>query len=79
MKQILGTMTFGDQVDQDSAQDLIEQFSAAGNRELDTAHIYCEGKTEEMLGKLFPCYPAAISISPPRSIRGMMRAFSRNG
>lgn len=54
MKQILGTMTFGDQVDQDSAQDLIEQFSAAGNRELDTAHIYCEGKTEEMLGKLFP-------------------------
>ncbi len=54
MKKILGSMTFGDQVDQTSAQALIEQFAAAGNRELDTAYAYCKGKTEEMLGRLLP-------------------------
>lgn len=54
MKQILGTMTFGDQVDQDTAQKMLQQFTAAGHAELDTAHIYCNGRTEEMLGRLLP-------------------------
>ena len=54
MKQILGTMTFGDQVDEDSARALIQQFTDAGNHELDTAHVYCKGRTEAMLGKLLP-------------------------
>ncbi|MDH3635028.1 MAG: aldo/keto reductase [Gammaproteobacteria bacterium] len=54
MKQILGTMTFGDQVDQDTAQKMLRQFTGAGNSEIDTAHIYCEGRTEEMLGRLLP-------------------------
>ena len=54
MKQILGTMTFGDQVDQDTAQKMLQQFTAAGHDEIDTAHIYCDGRTEEMLGRLLP-------------------------
>ncbi len=57
MKQILGTMTFGDQVDQDTAQKMLAQFTGPGNYEIDTAHIYCDGRTEEMLGRLLP--PAA--------------------
>ena len=52
MKQILGTMTFGDQVDQTSAATLITSFRNAGYNELDTAFSYCEGRTEEMLGRL---------------------------
>jgi aflatoxin B1 aldehyde reductase len=52
MKLILGTMTFGDQVDQPSAVTLLEGFRKAGHNELDTAHIYCEGRTEEMLGRI---------------------------
>jgi len=56
MKRILGTMTFGDQVEPEQAQLLIEQFIAAGNRELDTAHTYCEGRTETMLGRLLPAF-----------------------
>ena len=56
MKQILGTMTFGGQVDQDSALVLIQQFIANGNHELDTAHAYCEGRTEEILGHLLPAH-----------------------
>jgi aflatoxin B1 aldehyde reductase len=59
MKQILGTMTFGDQVDDDTAQTLLESFFAAGNRELDTAYQYCEGRTEEMLGRLLPSLASA--------------------
>ena len=52
MKIILGTMTFGDQVDQDGARTLLQQFTGAGHHELDTAHTYCDGRTEEMLGRL---------------------------
>jgi aflatoxin B1 aldehyde reductase len=54
MKQILGTMTFGDQVDQDTAQSMLDVFLASAQHELDTAYQYCEGRTEEMLGVLLP-------------------------
>ena len=54
MKQILGTMTFGEQVDQDKAQLLLDRFIAAGNMEIDTAYAYCDGKTEQLLGELLP-------------------------
>ncbi len=54
MKQILGTMTFGDQVDQDTAQSMLDVFLVSGNHELDTAYQYCDGRTEEMLGVLLP-------------------------
>ena len=52
MKQILGTMTFGDQVDQITAETMMASFTAAGHLELDTAHTYCDGRTEEMLGRI---------------------------
>ena len=52
MKLILGTMTFGDQVDQSVAETLLAGFTAAGHNEIDTAHTYCEGRTEEMLGRI---------------------------
>ncbi len=54
MKQILGTMTFGDQVDGDTAQSMLDVFVASGQHELDTAYQYCDGRTEEMLGELLP-------------------------
>ncbi|MFT5220723.1 MAG: aflatoxin B1 aldehyde reductase [Planctomycetota bacterium] len=54
MKKILGTMTFGDQVDRDNAGLILERFIEAGNSELDTAYQYCGGATEKMLGELLP-------------------------
>ncbi len=54
MKQILGTMTFGEQVDQTGARSILDLFVDSGNSEIDTAHQYCDGKTEEMLGALLP-------------------------
>jgi aflatoxin B1 aldehyde reductase len=45
-------MTFGDQVDQPAAEALLAEFTGAGHDELDTAHTYCKGLTEEMLGRM---------------------------
>ena len=52
MKIILGTMTFGDQVDIAGARAMIEEFQSNGFSELDTAYKYCDGKTEEILGEV---------------------------
>jgi aflatoxin B1 aldehyde reductase len=54
MKLILGTMTFGEQVDQSTAETLLQAFTDAGHNEIDTAHTYCDGRTEEMLGRMLP-------------------------
>lgn len=52
MKAILGTMTFADQVDSNSAQAMIDLFTRSGYHELDTATQYNKGKTETLLGEL---------------------------
>jgi aflatoxin B1 aldehyde reductase len=57
MKLGLGTMTFGDQVEQPAAEAMLAEFVRSGNDELDTAHTYCKGRTEEMLGRMLT--PAA--------------------
>jgi len=57
MKLILGTMTFGDQVEQPAAEALLDSFTAAGHTELDAAHTYCKGRTEEMLGRMLTAAP----------------------
>jgi len=54
MKQILGTMTFGGQVEAPDAREILQRFFDAGHHELDTAHSYCDGRTEKMLGELLP-------------------------
>ena len=57
MKLILGSMTFGGQVDRETAKAMIDSYLESGNNEIDTAHIYCDGKTETMLGELLPALP----------------------
>lgn len=52
MQTILGTMTFSDQVDEVTAATMIREFREAGHTELDTAFVYNNGKTEELLGVL---------------------------
>ena len=47
-------MTFGDQVDRDTTQTMLNLFADSGNTELDTAYQYCDGRTEELLGELLP-------------------------
>ena len=52
MKLILGTMTFGGQVEKTGAHEIMDVFFSTGNNCLDTAFIYCDGDTELMLGEL---------------------------
>jgi len=52
MKTVLGTMTFSDQVDTESAGIMLDKFAAMGHRELDTANQYNQGGTETLLGEL---------------------------
>lgn len=51
-RAVLGCMTFGRQVDEAEADRMIGLFFDAGHREMDTAHIYGEGRAEEILGRL---------------------------
>lgn len=52
MKVILGTMTFGKQVDEKTADRIVKIFLDHGHTELDTASRYIGGKSEEILGRI---------------------------
>lgn len=47
---ILGTMTLGKQVDPKEEAPMVHRFIEAGHHELDTAYLYGDGKTEQVLG-----------------------------
>ncbi len=51
-KLILGTMTFGTQVNEHTADRMVALFLDAGYREIDTAHYYGKGTAEEILGRI---------------------------
>jgi aryl-alcohol dehydrogenase-like predicted oxidoreductase len=46
----LGTMTFGWQADEDMSHRIISKFYDSGGNFLDTANVYSEGKSEEIIG-----------------------------
>ena len=46
----LGTMVFGNQVDETEAINVIKSAIASGVNFFDTADIYAEGRSEEILG-----------------------------
>lgn len=52
MEIILGTMTFSDQVDRETASTMVSRFKSAGHQHLDTAYVYNKGLTEKLLGQL---------------------------
>lgn len=54
MKLVLGTMNFGPQLNQQESKDMLNRFLLSGNTEIDTAYVYNNGNTEEILGKILP-------------------------
>lgn len=50
MKAILGTMTFGPQVDRDNSKAMISRFRREGFHEIDTAYVYNNGDSEQFIG-----------------------------
>jgi aryl-alcohol dehydrogenase-like predicted oxidoreductase len=55
----LGTMTFGDTVDRDTAARMLDVALDAGVTSVDTANAYAGGATETMLADLLAALPAA--------------------
>lgn len=55
---VLGTMTFGAQVDVACAARMLAAFVEAGQCWVDTVHRYNDGETERILGRLFKDLPA---------------------
>jgi aflatoxin B1 aldehyde reductase len=49
---ILGTMNFGVQVDEHTADQMLSMFLELGHKEIDTAYKYNDGASEEILGRL---------------------------
>ncbi|XP_014457167.1 aflatoxin B1 aldehyde reductase member 2 isoform X1 [Alligator mississippiensis] len=49
---VLGTMEFGRRVEQAASGAMLRAFLQRGHRELDTAHMYADGRSERILGEL---------------------------
>src|SRR5450759_4421416 len=47
----LGTMTFGREADEQASGDMIRRFVAAGGNFIDTADVYSDGISEEIVGR----------------------------
>ncbi len=48
----LGTMTFGDTASAKDAETMIAMFADAGGNHIDTANVYAEGRSEQIVGKI---------------------------
>jgi aryl-alcohol dehydrogenase-like predicted oxidoreductase len=81
---VLGTMTFGDTVDVETARTMVDTALAAGITALDTANGYAAGRSEEMLGEILHgrrdaatiatkagIYPGDAGEAPLLSARGL--------
>ncbi|MGC8644976.1 MAG: aldo/keto reductase [Thermoplasmata archaeon] len=49
----LGTMTFGWQADEETSFKIMDKFVESGGNFLDTANVYSDGKSEQIVGKWF--------------------------
>jgi len=52
LRTVLGTMTFSAQTGQKESVEMLETFVKQGHTEIDTARMYCKGKTETLLGEV---------------------------
>jgi aryl-alcohol dehydrogenase-like predicted oxidoreductase len=57
----LGTMTFGAETDEDGAHAQLDRFLEAGGTMVDTADVYGDGRSEEIIGRWFASRPAAVT------------------
>jgi len=68
----LGTMTWGRDTDVYEARDQFNIFYDAGGRSIDTADVYCDGASEEIVGEFLRDFPdvvlatKAVAVPDPR-------------
>ena len=57
----LGTMTFGVETDEPGAHEQLDHFAEAGGTLVDTADVYGDGRSEEIIGRWLASRPAGIT------------------
>src|SRR6516165_12081604 len=57
----LGTMTFGGETDEPGAHQQLDRFLEAGGNFVDTADVYGDGRSEEIIGRWFASRPADVT------------------
>ena len=57
----LGTMTFGTETDEQVAHQQLDRFIGAGGTLVDTADVYSDGLSEEIIGRWFASRPAEVT------------------
>jgi aryl-alcohol dehydrogenase-like predicted oxidoreductase len=76
-KLCMGTMTFGDQADENESRRMVDFCLDAGINFFDTANVYHQGRSEEVLGKCLG--PKRSSIVLASKVRGVMGEPPRYG
>jgi aryl-alcohol dehydrogenase-like predicted oxidoreductase len=59
--QCLGAMTFGAESDESTSHELLDAFVAAGGTFVDTADVYSNGVSEQIIGRWFASRPAEVT------------------
>jgi aryl-alcohol dehydrogenase-like predicted oxidoreductase len=57
----LGTMTFGAEADETVAHQQLDRFVEAGGTMVDTADVYADGRSEQIIGRWFARRPAEVT------------------
>ena len=57
----LGTMTFGVETDESAAHQQLDLFTEAGGTMVDTADVYADGRSEEIIGRWFASRPPDVT------------------
>jgi aryl-alcohol dehydrogenase-like predicted oxidoreductase len=57
----LGTMTFGEETDEPAAHQQLDRFAEAGGTLVDTADVYGDGMSEEIIGSWFASRPPSVT------------------
>src|SRR5712672_2122766 len=53
----LGTLTFGNETDQDASFAQLDRFTEAGGTLVDSADVYADGRSEEIIGRWLAARP----------------------
>ena len=72
----LGTMTFGVESDEPGAHQQLDRFLEAGGTFVDTADVYGDGRSEEIIGRWFASRPAEVTEPVVLATKGR---FPRGG
>ncbi|MBV9095416.1 MAG: aldo/keto reductase [Streptosporangiaceae bacterium] len=68
----LGTMTFGVETDEPGAHAQLDRFVEAGGTLVDTADVYGDGRSEQIIGRWFASRPADVTEPVVLATKGRM-------